>query len=266
MAIYERKGFSYIRNLFIGLGAGFIIIGALGKIMHYEWGNIVLPLAMVWEASIFIIQALIPPHREYHWEKLYPGLDDVASKIEPLTAEIGGGDVTSRLDKALSKAGVNDALIGRLGTHLNALGDNLSKMSDVTSTAKATGDYTKSASEAAEALSKVKVAYENAAIVANDLKSAADNTKKYQEQVQAVSKNLAALNAVYELELQDTNNHLKAMNKFYSNLTNAIQNLNDSVADTQKYREQMSNLAKNLGTLNNVYGNMLSAMATGAKG
>ena len=58
MAFYESKGFLYLKNLLIGLGAAFIIIGALGKIMHYEWGNIVLPAAMVWEATIFIVQAL----------------------------------------------------------------------------------------------------------------------------------------------------------------------------------------------------------------
>ena len=126
-------------------------------------------------------------------------------------------------------------------------------------------EFTQNAKAAAQALGKVKVAYENAADVAKDLKVASDNTRKYQEQVQAVSKNLAALNAVYELELQDTNNHLKAMNKFYGNLTNAIDNLNDSVEDTKRYRQQMGNLAKNLSSLNNIYGNMLTAMSMGAK-
>ena len=55
------------------------------------------------------------------------------------------------------------------------------------------------------------------------------------------------------------------MNKFYTNLTDAIKNLNESVEDTQKYKQQMAALAGNLSSLNNVYGNMLSAMAMGAK-
>ena len=55
------------------------------------------------------------------------------------------------------------------------------------------------------------------------------------------------------------------MNKFYGNLTNAIDNLNDSVEDTKRYRQQMGNLAKNLSSLNNIYGNMLTAMSMGAK-
>jgi gliding motility-associated protein GldL len=75
-----------------------------------------------------------------------------------------------------------------------------------------------------------------------------------------LTKNLASLNTIYELELQDTNNHLKAMNKFYSNLTQASEAMQGSVEDAQKAKEQISQLATNLGRLNNVYGNMLSAM------
>ena len=86
MAFYESKGFLYLKNLLIGLGAAFIIIGALGKIMHAEWGNTILPLAMMFEAGIFAIQALIPPHKEYHWEKLYPGLDNVSSKVQAISS------------------------------------------------------------------------------------------------------------------------------------------------------------------------------------
>ena len=263
MAFYESKGFLYLKNLLIGLGAAFIIIGALGKIMHAEWGNTILPLAMMFEAGIFAIQALIPPHKEYHWEKLYPGLDNVSSKVQAISsAQLTGGGTTAQLDDALSK--VNQDLIKRLGTHLGSLGDNLAKLSDVTGTTSATSQLNANAKAAADALAKVKVAYDGAAAVANDLSNATEGTKKYSEQVKLVSKNLAALNAVYELELQDTNNHLKALNQFYSNLTGAINNLNASVKDTEEYKKQMASLATNLSSLNNVYGNMLSAMAMGA--
>ena len=236
--------------------------------MHWEGANEILIGAMLFEAAIFALQAILPPHKDYHWEKLYPGLDNITSKVQaiPLSAASPDSDpVVAKLNKELAKSGVDDKLISRLGNHLGSLTSNLSGLSSVTSTAGATSEFTKNAKDAAKALGKVKVAYENAADVAKDLKVASDNTRKYQEQVQAVSKNLAALNAVYELELQDTNNHLKAMNKFYGNLTNAIDNLNDSVEDTKRYRQQMGNLAKNLSSLNNIYGNMLTAMSMGAK-
>ena len=65
---------------------------------------------------------------------------------------------------------------------------------------------------------------------------------------------------IYELELQDTNSHLKAMNAFYSNLVNASQTMQNSADDAKKTQEQIALLAKNLGNLNSVYGNMLAAM------
>ena len=112
----------------------------------------------------------------------------------------------------------------------------------------------------------MKLAYNGAAEAMKKLENAQADTVKYHEQVQLVSKNLSQLNAIYELELQDTNNHLKAMNKFYGSLTSAMDNLHESVEDTKKYRTEMSGLAKNLTTLNSVYGNMLSAMQMGASG
>ena len=66
---------------------------------------------------------------------------------------------------------------------------------------------------------------------------------------------------MYELELQDTTSHLQAMNKYYGNLLQAMDNMNGSLDDTAKYKEQMASLSKNLSALNNIYGNMLGAMS-----
>jgi hypothetical protein len=43
-----------------------------------------------------------------------------------------------------------------------------------------------------------------------------------------------------------------------------MDNLQDSVTDTAKYREEIAQLSSNLASLNRVYGNMLSAMSMGA--
>jgi gliding motility-associated protein GldL len=87
-----------------------------------------------------------------------------------------------------------------------------------------------------------------------------ESAGQFHGQVQSMTKNLSSLNAIYELELQDTNNHLKAMNSFFGNLTAVSQSMQGSVEDAKKTQEQIGLLAKNLGSLNNVYGNMLSAM------
>jgi gliding motility-associated protein GldL len=75
-----------------------------------------------------------------------------------------------------------------------------------------------------------------------------------------MTKNLGSLNTIYELELQDSNNHLKALNKFYGNLVQASDAMQGSVEDAKAAHNQISALAKNLSSLNNIYGNMINAM------
>jgi hypothetical protein len=50
------------------------------------------------------------------------------------------------------------------------------------------------------------------------------------------------------------------MNKFYSNLVNASESMANSAKDAANTKEQIALLAKNLTVLNQIYGNMLSAM------
>jgi len=51
--------------------------------------------------------------------------------------------------------------------------------------------------------------------------------------------NLGSLNKMYELELQDSGNHIKAMNSFYDNLVKVSQNMQGSVDDAKKTQEQI---------------------------
>jgi gliding motility-associated protein GldL len=65
---------------------------------------------------------------------------------------------------------------------------------------------------------------------------------------------------MYEMELGGSGSHIKAMNSFYEKLGQVAQNMQNSVEDAKKTQEQIALLAKNLGSLNSVYGNMLAAM------
>ena len=55
------------------------------------------------------------------------------------------------------------------------------------------------------------------------------------------------------------------MGDFYANLNAAMSSINDSVDDAKRFKEQLASLNNNLGSLNNVYGGMLGAMAMAAK-
>jgi septal ring factor EnvC (AmiA/AmiB activator) len=83
--------------------------------------------------------------------------------------------------------------------------------------------------------------------------AAASGISEYNSQIQEGVKNMNALNSLYELQLQASNQQMEATNLF-------LQNLQSSVDDSKKFQEQVSSLADNLEQLNKVYSNMLNAM------
>jgi gliding motility-associated protein GldL len=90
--------------------------------------------------------------------------------------------------------------------------------------------------------------------------SASEGSKLFHDQIQVLTKNLSSLNTIYELELQESNNHLKTLNQFYGKLAETSSIMVNTADDAKKVGEQVAGLANNLGRLNNIYGNMLSAM------
>jgi gliding motility-associated protein GldL len=261
---FETMQGKRIKNLIIGVGAGIVMMGALFKIQHWPGAGYMLTAGLTTEALIFTLQGILPPHKDYYWEKLYPDLD-VSPEIEAdkggVEAEQEKGSVTKQLDEMLEEANVETEAIQRLGKNLEQLDQNISQLSDMSDAANVTSEYSEKTREAAQSLEEMKNAYSEATKSASELSSASEGTKEYQEQIQAITKNLSSLNAMYESELQDTNNHLKTMNQFHDNLEAVMSNISDSVEDTKKYKEEVAQLSKNLTQLNTIYGNMLTAMS-----
>lgn len=83
-------------------------------------------------------------------------------------------------------------------------------------------------------------------------------------ELQGMSRSLGSLKALQEVDFSATGDQIRTMNNFYTKLNEAMADLGDSLEDTRRYKENMSVLNRNLGSLNSVYGNMLSAM-TGAR-
>lgn len=94
----------------------------------------------------------------------------------------------------------------------------------------------------------------------NEFSVATTGNKTYAQQLEFMTKNLTALNAVYELQLQESNEHLNSSKKLYDGLNQMMDNLHVSIEDSKVYREEVSKLGKNLSAMNVVYGNMLTAL------
>ncbi|MCD4769125.1 MAG: gliding motility protein GldL [Bacteroidales bacterium] len=205
----------------------------------------------------------------------------------------GGGGAGSaalaKFDELLVEADITPDLFAKLGKGLKKLSDtttNVNAMGDITAATDEfaekvkgatetfgthTENYAKSSEALGASLGKLDESYQSTAqIISNtgvsyqhmteSLSKIEMGGKSYQDQLESVNKNLSALNAVYELQLQGANNQVKETEAMMKGVNGMISNLKDSAEEATKYREQIGHLNENLTALNSVYGNMLSAM------
>ena len=72
---------------------------------------------------------------------------------------------------------------------------------------------------------------------------------------------MGTLKALQEVDFSGTQDQMKTMSNFYTKMNEAMSDMVKSTEDVKAYKDQLASLNKNLGSLNTVYGNMLSAMA-----
>jgi gliding motility-associated protein GldL len=251
-----------------GIGAAVVIVGALFKIQHYPGAGVMLGIGLGVEAVIFFLSAFEPPHKEPDWTKVYPQLaDDYSGPVNtPRIAnqQQGGESASKKLDHMLESAKIGPELIDSLGKGMNNLATNVNKMSSMSDVGAATEEYSKNVTNASKALVDMGKSYAQTASAMSEMAGASTDAKEYHGQVQNITKNLGALNSVYELELQDANSHLKAMNKFYANVSGVMESMEKAGKGSEQFSVELQKLTGNLTSLNGVYGNMLTAMKGGS--
>lgn len=264
MAARKQPGWLHIA---ISWGASIVIIGALCKIVHWggSYANYIIGVGLGVEAILFFLTGFFPPEPELPWERVYPELNDgFKGELPKATVRAAAPSTdfssTAALDKMLVDAKIGPDLIESLGTGLRTFGDKVSTISNVSDAAIATNEFTGKIKTASAGFDNLSASFEKATSQLKEMGESNVDSKAYHDQVNNLAKNLSALNAVYELELQDSSAHLKSMNKFYSNLSLTMNNFNESMEDSKQFKEEVGKLAKNLSSLNAIYGNMLTAM------
>ncbi|MFO7828126.1 MAG: gliding motility protein GldL [Bacteroidales bacterium] len=96
--------------------------------------------------------------------------------------------------------------------------------------------------------------------IQSNIELIANGNQSYNEKLEILNKNLSALNSVYELQMQNTSEHVKSSKTVFDEMDVLMNNLKGSVDETKAYKEEISKLNSNLTALNSIYGNMLSAM------
>lgn len=236
----KSSSFKYLKNAIIGFGASVVMIGALGKIRSAPWGDAAITAGLLTEAFLFLMLGIIPPDKDYYWEKLYPGLEKYNSNIAPLSA----GEV-DKDQRPLNGAKVE----GQLGGMLSELQIMAKSMSSLKALQEV--DF----SQTSDQIKSMGNFYDRMNQAMQELSHSVEETKAYRTHITALNNNIQGVSQMYQgvLASKEQLNHMNA----------ALAQLASSEADAKGYTDQMATLNKNLRSLNSVYGNVLSAMTGG---
>lgn len=185
MSFVKTKGFKYFKNLMIGVGAAFVLAGALFKLESWEGASEMLILGMSIEIFIFLMLGVLGPEPDYYWHKLYPGLDDYNARLQPLTA----GPSNNNLDMGTPLHGdVIERQLGGMLTELQSMSKSLGAL-------KALQEVDFSGTQ--EQVKTMSNFYTKLNEAMSDMAKSAEDVKAYKDQMGALNKNLGSLNTVY---------------------------------------------------------------------
>ncbi len=184
MTFVKSKGFKRVKNLLIGVGAAFVLLGALFKLESWEGASEMLILGMGIEVFIFLLIGILPPEPDYYWHKLYPGLDDYDSRMQPLTS----GAANLQPDIVPLHGDVVERQLGGMLTELQSMSKSMGALKALQEVDfSGTQDQIKSMSNFYTKLNEAM----------SDMAKSAEDVRAYKDQMGALNKNLGSLNTVY---------------------------------------------------------------------
>ncbi len=260
---FETDKGKRVKNAIVGAGASVVLLGALFKIMHWPGAGIMLTVGMLTEAFIFFFQGVIlPPHKDYYWEKVFPGLDvspeveeamalkeggEEVEEAKPVTAHATSTSITN-LSSLLSGAAIPPETMEKLENAIEKLQSTLSRLTDLGDAAIATEEYTKNVQEAAKALAEMKSAYEKAATVADELAQTADSTSEFRQNMQLSAEKLRALNEAFEQEIREVQTLVDASSQYADAARAAADAVTQMSSSTVSIAEDLKEIEKDVKT------------------
>ncbi len=164
------------------------------------------------------------------------------------------GSAATNMDNVATAYGTNT---GELNEQVNTLASSYKKTSQLIDQ-----KGTEIAEKFAASSANLTAAYEAmGGEVKAEHTAISGSQKKFQSQLDVLSSSLAELNGSYTQQVAGSKEHLKGTADVYKGLNEMVSSLKVSVDETQKYKDEITRLSQSLSELNNIYGNMLSAMS-----
>lgn len=252
-------------NIAYSIGAAIVILGALFKILHYSGGDLLLSIGMSTEVLMFILTAFDRPPREANWDEILPvlaGTANSASKAESVA--VGSSVASSTAATAVSSdagarpAGGTIIVNGGGGGGVASAAMPAAVSPEVAEQIDRLGKTAAELNAAGEALLK---SYRSlAGDGAMNAENAGLGAASYMEQMQALNRNIAGLNTIYEIQLRSVSSQLDAIESVNRGMSQ-MKNMYEQTAEcSEAYREEAQKLTRNMQHLNKVYEQMLNAM------
>ncbi|MDN4013736.1 MULTISPECIES: type IX secretion system motor protein PorL/GldL [Chryseobacterium] len=211
-------------NFFYSFGAAIVILGAWLKITHITLGpingNMALTVGLITEAIIFIIFAFDPPKSEesYAWENVYPELLDKHANPNPLHSNVSKSNsaqfaelensLSTKLDKMLEDAKLDVQLFERLRTGIDKFSSSVDQINQTVDVSASTHKYNEQLNKAAQHMESMNALYamqmestkkqsEFANKYVADMQKSAEQSEKFNQELQGLTSNLNNLNRVY---------------------------------------------------------------------
>lgn len=206
MALIDVNGkrFKNFMTKLYGLGAAVVIMGALFKILHLPFADLMLIVGLTTEAVIFAISAFEAPVKEYDWSLVYPEFEGGESSFK------GGrkGTLTQEMDRMMEEAKIGPELLTSLGEGMRRLSDTAASLNSAVDAAGATAAYSDQLNSAAKNMEALNALYAvqlenttNQVEVQNSLMeklgSSMASSENLSEEVSKLANNLGQLNGVY---------------------------------------------------------------------
>ncbi|MEX0291622.1 MAG: gliding motility protein GldL [Flavobacteriaceae bacterium] len=203
----QSKSTKKLFNMAYGLGASVVIIGALFKILHWEFGpltgGLLLAVGLITEALIFAISAFEPVDDEYDWSLVYPELAGGQSngKNEAQLAQEAEGLLSRKLDELLKEANIDANLMESLGESIRNFEGAAKGIAPTVDAMESTQKYSEEMSHAASQMESLnslyKVQLESASKQASVNEEVVQNAAALKDQMESLASNLSSLNGVY---------------------------------------------------------------------
>lgn len=245
-------------NFAYSLGAAVVILGALFKILHLPGGNTLLSVGMGTEVLMFILTAFDRPPREYEWESVFPVLDSHNPEDRPafsvkdtapdtVAAPHGHEFVT---DPSPVVAGAAVSVPEGLPDTVNSIAEQMARLED---SIKALNSVSRSLLDGCSAIT-------------DNSDGLTSSSAGYVEQMQALNRNIAGLNTIYEIQLKSVSSQLDAIDRVNKGIKDISRMYEHSALQSSRYCEESEKMTQYMQQLNQVYEKMLRAMTVNMGG